>query len=157
VNDFSIKSPQTKIHIICLLFSQCRADLFAASRTGLVLEKLLLLAALVLAGHQQCFAAALTAVLDKGHAAAVGARDVQRPAAAGTNGIPFFDISQTLGTIVTERTPAAAAVAEARVRLDQLLAVNAGLFVRCHIVAGLLKHSASVYLNHNKPLPKKNQ
>jgi hypothetical protein len=115
-----------------VLFSQFGFDFFSAGRAFHVLKKLKLQAPLVFALDHQGFAAPLAGILRERPAAAVGARYVQRPPAAGADSVAFLDDAQAGRAVITEGAVTAAFGAEARIRVDQLAAVHAGLFIERH-------------------------
>jgi hypothetical protein len=114
------------------LLGQNGLDFFTARRTFLVLKELKLQAAFIFALHHQCFAAALTDVLNERHAAAVRAGNIEGPAAPGTDTIALLDDAKAGGAVVAKRAVVSASVAETRVRIDKIPAVNTGLFVKRH-------------------------
>ncbi len=64
---------------------------------------------------------------------AVRAGHVKWSAAAGTPCLAFNDLQQAGGALISEWTLAAAGRAEPHVPVNQGAAVNAGLFVACHL------------------------
>ena len=109
-------------------------DFFPACGTGRVLEKLPDTAAPVGAGDHQGLVAALASILDKGRLAAVGARDVGWPAAAGTDALLLDNWPHTGRTGIAKWTLAAAAGAKTGVTVDQLAAMDAELLVTGHAI-----------------------
>jgi len=121
VKDFSIFSRS-------LLIKLCRY-FFTARRAVNVLEKLHLAAALVVTRNKKGLAALFAYVSDEGLAAAMGAGDMKRSAAAGTDTLSLIDDAKTGGTEKCEGAPASAGRAEPGVPVDQGTTVHTGLFV----------------------------